>query len=145
MTKKTEDNILLQFTNDELEKTKIISPVAPNGQTLDFIKLEVRSSLANEPAEKIERLTQKSKLKYFKSQQKGELYQMSLDEKREFDIECAKIVLVGFEGVKLEGGKELEYNEENKEMFLRRFWWIVKQVIDTADNHSFFYRHEEKK
>lgn len=133
---------LTQYSNDQFEREQAFTPTYPDtGKKIEGVTLWVRSSKSKGALPIIDSVSEQAVIKQLKMQQTGEV-KVDTKESIENDVKLACAVLVRFEGLSDENGKEIKSNDTTIKELMANYDWLRSQVLTKANTASFFYKSE---
>ena len=120
---------LTKYSRENLFKPRAFSPIAPDGEKLESVKIWIQSAKSDQ-AIKVYNKMMNDKKKFTKHDLKRDM---------EYDIDLAKALIVSFEGIKI-GDDKLESNDEGIDYLARNIDFIRVQVIQQAQEDAFFFK-----
>ncbi len=120
---------LTKYSRENLFKPRAFSPIAPDGEKLDSVKIWIQSAKSDQ-AIKVYNKMMNEKKNFTKHDLKRDM---------EYDIDLAKALIISFEGIKI-GDDKLESNEEGIDYLVRNIDFIRVQAIQQAQEDAFFFK-----
>ena len=105
----------------------------PDGEKTDA-EITVRGSYSPEVKNFARRFVQEQKVKEQQAKRRGkEVDEMTLEEAEDFSVEAATVRVISWKGIG-EDGKEVPFNKENAARILKKYPFILEQIMDHSDN-----------
>lgn len=131
-----------QFSNKTFQEAKAFTPTYPDsGVEMEGVTIWVKSSKSDVALPIVTEVTNRLAAQQAQYQRTGKL---ALDSKKaeQDDVRLACAVLIDFKGFVDDNGKEIKVSPEVIESLMKDHDWLRQQVLEKANDVTFFYKSE---